>query len=484
MLIASIILLSVMVYRSWGDRTALLVDWWLFESEAVRADGVQSSLDQEILDQLFDTVWFSTDDFWEAYETALQAHDQFLKLNIAESLFAQTNDTRVIPVLVLLSLQHHSLAHAAQYIEREMLDNSEFVQAVWPKVLLRILFNSSLYDEFWLDMLKDFVDSMKQAWLILQEDMDFYYSLIALLRDDMFHFDYYTNRLLSTDLYAWRYEAMQYTKTRAEQFTYVPEYYQLWLVWIELFAAGWYQPALTIGNMLNTFNPSYLLWRQLQAYSSLFMGDWKVAVRHFERIRMHHNDDIYTLLQAISLYYDEALEESVLLLRQISDRSIVLDARRYLLLAFKELNNQQWVTNTISSMLWYELSPFDYFTVFDVLFFDKQQTVAFSDTTQQLAEKLLQQCRTDLSQSHWFVCLYWTAWMLYASQQYQRALPVMESLLRWYPTSAVLERIGDIYYALDDLESAKKSYIQAFSATNDSNELLFLRQRITSLLAL
>lgn len=473
--------LSVLLYRSWWDRSTLGVKDPLTAIWSVSWDHTDiKDIDQEVVEEVLEDVWFSTEQFFDAYQQALDSRDTYLKQNIAETLYSKYWDERMLPVLVLLSMQQHDVKQALWFLSKADIQDKNLVETVGVHTIIRILLNTATLDASSLDTVKWIINEYYNQGHFWDIEKYYYYSLLALAKDDWTHFELYLNYLQDTQYNDW-YKKVMHAKSTAESYKYAPEYYYEWLLWIELFYEGRYNLAQQRGQSLIEEDNDYLLWYQLQAYSALLLSNRQQASENFERIKQKDDDELYVLLQAISLYQSEVYTESILLLQEINNEEYSLDALRYTLLSYYNIEDMQWVVGTVEKLLAYEMTSYDYFSLFDLLLF-QQQWEQHQTYDKKLIHTLIQHCTKDIWSTHGFICLYWKAWLLYHEWAYDKALPIMQWLVKRYPTATVYERIGDVAYKTDDLALAKKSFLQAFASSRDESELSILRQRVTNLL--
>ncbi len=472
--------LSILLYRSWWDRSSLAI-----EDPLIAVDDVYWSpheineIDQASVKEALEDIWFSTEQFFDAYQQALDSRDTYLKQNIAETLFSKYWDTRMLPVLVLLSMQQNDVIQALEYLTKANVNDVSFIKTVGAHTIVNILLNTTKLDDTSLDRVKNIVNNYYDNNHINEADKYYYYSLLALAKNDRTHFDHYSE-FLKWWSYKDRYDTIQKAKETTKSYEYAPEYYFEGLLWIELFYEWWYNFAHQRWTELLKKDDDYLLAYQLQAYSSLLLSKRQQASEIFERIKLKSDNDLYILLQAISQYQNQIYTESILLLKQITSEEYSLDALRYLILSYNEISDRKWVYGVLENLVWYELTPYDYFSLFDLLLFKETETL--SQEERDLIDDLIKQCHWDIWNKQWFICLYWKAWLMYVDKNYEKALPLMNWLTEWYPTSTVFERIWDVAYKSWNPDLAKKSFLKAFASSRDDTELNYLRNRVTNLL--
>jgi len=473
--------MSVLLMRSFWDKSELAIEDPLLETTQVYWNHQEQPLiDEDTLEEVLEDVGFSTNQFFDAYEQALESRDTYLKQNIAETLYSKYGDERMLPVLVILSMQQHDIKQALQYLSQWDVRDPEFVQQIWVHTIIAILFNTTQLDSASIERVKSIITNYYEQWFFDDKAKYYYYSLLALAKEDWHHFDHYSNFLKEGD-YADRFAKITKAKELANSYEYVPEYYYEGLLWIELFYEWRYNLAQQRGAKLLEKDNGYLLWYQLQAYSAMLLSQWQKASEMFENIKQKDDSELFVLLQAISLYQSSVYTESVFQLKGLDTWEYALDALRYLFLSYYKLWDAKWVYWTIEQLLWEELTPYDYFSLFDMLLFSNNQ---FDDETESawLINEIIRQCHKDIWNTHGFICLYGKSWVLYGDKEYEKSLAIMKWLTQWYPTSTLYERIGDIAYKLWDTSLARKSFLKAFASSRNDSELSALRNRVTSLL--
>ncbi len=121
--------------------------------------------------------------------------------------------------------------------------------------------------------------------------------------------------------------------------------------------------------------------------------------------------------------------------------------------------------------------PHDYFTLFDIFFYQPLR----EDTTwdayvrhPELMQELIVSCYDELARNYAYICLRWKSWVLLAGGEEKKAYQYMQRLVKWYPKAFLYETLGDIAYAQDDLAAAKQRFIKSISATEDED----IRQQV------
>lgn len=447
-------------------------------------DGQQDAWAWESIAETIESVWFTKQQFLWAYEKAMAVHDWHLKLNIATTLYETYGDERVIPLIVLMAMQQKNLDKAGEYLALLDRYDPEVIDRIGVYPIINILLNESVWSDH-LDDVKEYVERLDKENRIGTDDKNFYYSLIALWRGDMVHFRHFSDQLVDSETYWERYQRLQSIQQQVTQYEYAPEYFYNWLLWVELFYEWWYRLAIEQWKIISATDSSYQLWYQLQWNGLLFMSKRAEASQLYEQLKSLDDKPIYTFLQWISAYNWWRYNESILLLKQLRNTPYQLDVKRYLLLSYASIGDRSGVSDTMKSLIWYELTPYDYFTMFDILFFDYLNSEGdenrFQWANSDIAGILLKQCRSDLWEQYGFVCLYGQSGQLYYDWDYSRALPLMQWLTQWYPTARIHERIGHIAWEKWDVELAKESFLKAFAASEDTTQSQYLRWRITEI---
>ena len=69
-----------------------------------------------------------------------------------------------------------------------------------------------------------------------------------------------------------------------------------------------------------------------------------------------------------------------------------------------------------------------------------------------------------------YICIYWKWWYLLAKWANDKSLKYLNYLVKYYPRSYIFKAIWDVYESQWEEDKAKKSYINAVLASQQTDE--------------
>jgi hypothetical protein len=173
---------------------------------------------------------------------------------------------------------------------------------------------------------------------ISPEQVNVWSALVTYTRGDMDNYAYFMQQLSGT-VYDQRHREYLANVTAANAYVDAPVYYLDALTALQVFSHGYYQVARLAAERIIQLDERYMLPRQVHGYASMMMGDWRQVVSQMEWLREHDgdNEQLYTFLAGIAHIQLHQHAEAVLLLREVHDSRFLLDAQRYLLIAYEAL---------------------------------------------------------------------------------------------------------------------------------------------------
>ncbi|MDP2669969.1 MAG: hypothetical protein Q8O99_03055 [bacterium] len=226
--------------------------------------------------------------------------------------------------------------------------------------------------------------------------------------------------------------------------------------------------SLHIGNEILTQDRNYLLAHQLIAYSSMSLQSRRGAVQELEHLQELHPDyvDVYQFFQAICHYFEGKYAASVSVFQQIPTQSAYFhDALRYLFLSYIALGDTAKAGETATELLQTDdLVIADIYTIFDLFFYtplkEKSEFTLYAFFPQ-VVDEALRICESRFTK-YGYVCLYGKAGSLIADHEEDKALRLLEGVVKRYPRAELYEYIGDLYRNKDEKTVAQGRYQQAF----------------------
>ncbi len=401
--------------------------------------------------------------------------------DLLKSIYVATKDESLLSILFQISLDLRNYDFALDHLwtmQKLWLSDSIDVQTYF-----YALFNSAEIDFTSLARFQKMIEEYSESNLISKDDRIFYYSLIALSRWDVVEYEKLLQQLQLSKKYSEWFDLYEKAIERYESFVDTPEYYLKGLLSIWLFQKGWYRQVQHISRQIILEDDSYLLWYQLNAYSSVMLSDWDEAFTWLEYLKSKDqpNKELYLYLWWIVLYNQWKYQEAIFSLSQLKEQKFHQDVLRYKYLAFEKIWDSKWMMETLSLLIngWW-LNVYDYYTIFDSLFF-KESTISIEAFSDQLLS-LVTSCYDNIEEDFVYICLYWKAWMNIYLWDYTKAYQYLTYASQWFPDRDIYERLGDLAVLLDKTQEATKWYIKAITSSSFVDQQEDLRNKIKQLM--
>ncbi len=406
------------------------------------------------------------------------------QLWLLSSLYEMTKNVDLLPALFQLSLDDRNFDDAVMYLDIMIDIWSEDLQ-IDPEQYMYALMNSREIDFTTLQRFKTLVDAYTIEWTIPETNKNMYYAIMSLVRSDIPEYEKYVNTLRNTDKASWA-KTYDLAQSRFISFVDAPEYYLIWLLNIGLFKQWRYRPVQHISRDMITQDSTYLLAYQLNAYASMMLWDRSQAIESFDYLKNNDepNKELYTYLSWIAFYHQERYSDAVLSFKQLKENKNNSDVLRYLFLSYLKLDDKKWVSNALRDLInvW-KLTIYDYFSIFDAVFYSDNDTwLLYIDTLQIELDDLLTSCYAQVTQEYVYLCLYWKAWLHRILWDTNKAYGYLRHTAQWFPDKKVFELLWDMALDLWDTTAATKRYIQALTSTSVTQEQSQIRSKITWLL--
>lgn len=403
------------------------------------------------------------------------------QLELLDTLYQKSGNESLLSTLFQLALDMRRFDTALEYLVE--LQNAWWWEDVAIQEYIYALYNSAQLDFGTLNTLKKVVDEYLQEWLISLDDHTLYYALVTFVRGDMANYEIFMNTLKSAVDYKDRSDAYEWAKQKSESYTDVPEYYLQWLVAIGIFQQWWYRIVQKSARSLIAQDENYLLWYQLDAYSSIMLWDRVQAYESLEYLLGHDtpNKELYDYLQWVSLYYQERYADAILAFQQLQDEKSNKDVLRYRLLSFSKLDDSAWVIDSVRSLTQQKnLTIYDYFWIFDELFYgdDRSQSLSYVDNLYVELQSIFSRCYDDMKDEEIYVCLYGKSWLYLVMDDTQKAYQYLQRVVQRYPQPKLYESLWDLADDLNLKDDASKRYIQWLMQTSVLDDQQTLRNKV------
>lgn len=413
-------------------------------------------------------------------KTLESENDEFL-----QKIFEKNRDPEIMNLIIKNYLDEYQFTKAKKFIES--LDELES-KNLSPALHLNVIFNSfSLSSQSTILNLTTTIQSYLESKKINKDDASRYLSIISLMQKDYEQFftlssDFTTNEHKE---FSNRIKELQ---DQVQKQKWMPSYYYDVLVWVELFNQWFFQPAKLISLSALSQNSNYILPYQVLWYANFLTNSRDTAIEYFKKlVEIDPNwAEKYRFLMWIAYYWDEKFEQSVVMLSLIKDEDLRLDATRYLIRNYIQLNQNNKLILNWSKLLWFtQLTPSDFYTYFYETFYRPYSEWKDFDLyayDRELAEKMFKVCEMVLDADDQVVCSYWKIWKNIAIWDFNNIEKDLLNLVEQYPQSYLYHALWEYYIKQSDLESAKKYLLKAVSMTQTKLEKIQIKTLLQSIM--
>jgi len=396
-------------------------------------------------------------------------NDEFL-----QKIFEKTKDIDVMNLIVETYLNEYQFVKAKKFIEN--LPES-YSNKLKPSLNLRVAFNSfPLSSKTNTESLSALIKIYSSKNEIPVEDQNRYLWILALMDQNYDKFFEISKWFTSAKNKAFAVK-LQWYKDQISKQMWMPEYYFDTLVSLELFNQWLFQPAKVLALYSLQQNSNYILPYQVLAYSNFLTNSWDTSIEYLKKLvdLDSNNAEKYRFLMWVASYRNEKYEQSVVMLSLVKDNNLRLDAQRYLINNYLQLNQSNKLISSWNKLLWYKnLVASDFYTYFYEVFFhpysEWSEYKLFALDTE-LANKMLRVCTMTLPKDDRWVCTYWTIGRNIALWQFDGIEQYLLNLVSEYPQWYLYQALGDYYIQQGDLDKAKTYLLKAVSLTQKRKEI-------------
>ncbi len=411
----------------------------------------------------------------------------FQDLSVLEYLYTKNKNPEILQPLVEKFLQYYQFDKANQYLTLLTQEAGDyFTLKIDPRQVLYTRFHNSTIDLDSANSLDDIfilIQDYRARDMLTQDDELFYKGLKSLWMYDYSgasaSFFKITDPRYKDFIASYESSLATFVKIKNP-----PPYYRDGLVSLTLLKNGYFSFAKRLALRALLTNKEYILSYQVLAYANFLTHNRESAKDYFLKLADFdtNNNFLYKFLIGICYYRYGDYEQSVLYLNQVTDPGLQIDAYRYMLLSYIQVED---ITNMIR--IWQNilgnslLQASDFSLLFDHMFyFPFRSGKPFDLYTEnpQLADLYLGKCSALFTGSQADVCMYGEVWLQLAKQNLSWMWQKLLSLAQNYRQSHLYHLLGDYYFSLKQYPMAKEYYIQALSISDTLPEQSILQNKI------
>lgn len=338
-----------------------------------------------------------------------------------------------------------------------------------------IMLNHLKFNTDNVNKIKAILKILKDSNKITITQYNYYNSVLSLINYDMDAFYSYYSWISQ-----WNYESFKKWINESirtyESYKDVPQYYLKSLIALVLFQQWLLSPAEKISLDVLKENSRYILPNQILANSSFLKWDYSNAKKYFTKLIVEDpdNSNTYKFYLWISHYWWQKYEEAIIFFSQVKSWWFQMDSIRYLISSYYYIWDFNNVVNNYSKISKSKhLTEYDYYTFFDMFFykpFESKQPFTMLNNNSKLALEYISTCQKNLWKNLNYICIYWKWWYLLAKWAKDKSLKYLNYLVKYYPRSYIFKAIWDVYESQWEEDKAKKSYINAVLASQQTDE--------------
>ncbi len=345
--------------------------------------------------------------------------------------------------------------------------------------------NTNFFDNKEVKDLKNLIKIYYNKNIIKSSDLTFYYFLINLLSNWNVKKISVTLRFLLKDfkkgeqsqiLFNIKKDLDIYKSTR-----WSPLYYFKALVALDLLKFWYFWLAKNIAQQVYIEDSTYILPKQILAYSYFYMWNYKQALKYFKDLQEKdiENNQEYVFFIGICYYWLNDNVNSLLYLSQVKHNfKYYLDSLRYDLLDYIDMWDTQNIYLTIKKLSVFKLNYVDYYNIFKYLLFRCKNCYK---THTKLLVKLILSCYKNTDQNHKYVCWYGKANLYQKAWDYGLATEYYILLTKYFQDPYIFWNIAHYYESKWYNKKARMYYLKELLWTDDVNKRKLLKKKIENL---
>ena len=389
-----------------------------------------------------------------------------------QKMYQNNKNPDVLKILITKLLQNYQFKDAKQYLA----DVDIFVDdTISIKDYTYTYINTlSITDTTSISKFSTFITQANSRYLLSADDYAFYKWLIYL-RNKNYNQAMLTFDSISNKLYAPFITQISWSISTYKNQQWVPDYYEDTLIALTCLK-NWY---FSIANKLATDvvlqDGNYILPYQILAYSNFMTKDREKAVDYFYKLLNldPENYETYNFFIWVSYYRIWNYEKSIVALVPLIDSKYKNDVYRYLLLDYKQMDDQNKIIQIRQKQLWTTAlreSDFKYF--FDEVFFTpfaNGDRFTLYREYGQLAVDFVTMCFDKFGESN-PTCIYGEVWLNIANSNRDSAQEELIYLADTYPQASIYQALWNYYKINGNLSKAKTYYLKAITMSENDNQ--------------
>lgn len=406
---------------------------------------------------------------------------------VMEALYSSTDNPQVLVVMISKALsefdhvtayEHYRTLYTHEDIDQD-IDHEQFLFVMVNAVPINASTRQSMQETIDLFLESDWIDKITHTFYSMLIRLADSASDISRVVKDMSQ----VSRWSGTE-YQYMMDELGTFISEAERYQDAPRYYVDALIAHVLLKYQYVWLAQWIWHEVEQLDRDYLLGQQILGYSYFVQWGHDEAINYFEHLLDVDYDNalMYQFFLWVSNFWKGDHDQSAIYFNQVTDGPYALDALRYLIRSYIELEDDRYLIRSYEDLFasW-GAKDSDYYTFFDHVFYkpwSEWKRYSLFTRSSDLVSTVMDRCYTDLPDETKFICTYGKAWYLQAIWQWEQAFRNLLLLSTYYPRPYIFERIGDIYTNQGNTSQSKKFYLQAILASDRDDEKLKIKKKL------
>ncbi len=404
-----------------------------------------------------------------------------------EEQYQNTQDPTIAIALITKLSKEYNYARAYEIFQE--LDSTT-IKTMNPHVIMRILLNSNLVNQQTQDLntIDNMIVELSTNNILQAKDAQRYKTILMLLKGDKIWFitnlPQYTDADTS-DIKIFVNDILQKI-AQSTQWNDIPDYYSDGMIALGMFQYGYPLIAQQLSLNLLLEYPSYILPKQILAYSHMILHEWSQAQSYFLQLIESDpkNMSTYQFFAGVCSYRLGKYTDAVLYLNQIPQDKLVSDAIRYKILSYIAIKNRANVAQQMKALLGYtDINNSDMMLAWEQIIFepymsDQSYSILQNDTT--ILNLYLERCNNQWLDTT--ICHIGQIARDISLHSANYSEEYLKNIINQFPRSYMHYILWEYYFSKGDMINAQKSFISAMSLTSNSAIRTKIIERIKTLL--
>ncbi len=385
--------------------------------------------------------------------------------------------------LIQALVKNYEFSDAWKYLQPLTIEKK--LNNINPQLYVYTYFNIlDLNNDKQINEFKNTIENIRQANLIPIQELNFYYWLLAIAKEQYSEANTFRKDIADTK-YMKFIKQIHIIQEQISKKRDIPKYYQEALISLEMLKSGYFSIAKYLATKAFDQNKKYILPHQILAYNAFLTNHLNESIQYFQNLSKidpsKHNS--YKYMMGISYYWLWDYTNAILHLSQLkNDTWLKTDVLRYLILGYKNIQDTKKALETYQELITTkDLVNWDFVSFFDFVLVEPYNKIGKISITEQefnLVQTYINKCKnsTKINKN---ICLLWEIWIRVFSKQWdETTLESLKQLVTTYNQNFSLQLLGDYYRHTNFYKAAKSYYLKASLTAKDTNEKSVIQNKL------